>query len=1012
MKDRRPCFLGLVRFSLLFCVLLDWGTLAGSHASAREFTVKQLPLPTKVSQKFVIEDFENKVTPNDMGSNYFAGNNGAAESADITTVQVLDGSLKVGFNFAGQPAVGPFAGYFFAVGGLTDTYVSLDGSGKQPPATTPFPDYFVDTQNIFRDFLPWQNRSLDELWFDVRLDNTSASVNIKIELKDEAGRTVYARVQVANSAFQTIKLKLNTSDFGFNRGQTSAFDWHHVTLVTFIVERVHGADQIQNPDRGAFLLNNLLFFDADGSYPDLEAARANPQQYAQAFLEYIRATSFLYFLDFASTDSRTGGIIQDRSTFADLMAVGGVGFQLTAYVIGAERGYITRENAANRVRNILRVLRNGPQGSQRVGTIGYQGFFYHFVGIDGLRKQNYDVTATPLVDESKSTVELSPIDTGLALCGVLVARQYFDSATVVETEIRQLADAIYSRVNWPFMLSTRPGENQNQFFLGWKPNETRDDTSGRSGRFLLDDAVREGQYSSRPSGQVELPATLDYYTDEDFLLKVLAIGSPNPAYRITPNLFFSARRQGTPFVRTFPGSLFTYQFASVWLDTAALGSDRDPTGQARAINYFENTKQAITAARDYAIQNPNGRASLSASRWGLSACEGPFDEYFAESAPTTALVTDGRCTGSGGSLVNRPLEVGTLTVYGLASSILHLPTETINGLWEHERLGLLHPRYGFADAFNLNIANAAACTPASLLRTTGQWANFNGFAIDHGPMLIMIDNFLRDNFVPKVFMSYPSIRQALAQVFPARAFFAQVAAGGGYCTTFTLINTGVSEATGILELMDQNGNPLSIVMTGLRANPLSTSSGDLIDAEVSSFPVSVAPGASQVFIACRPGSSDTKSGWARVETFGGSLSGVGTFQFVENGVLKRLAGVFASQSVEFATIPVDNDDSQSRFTGFAVANISGEDSNIRIVTLSESGVVVDDIAPSELNPLGPQKQVARFLHEYLPTRSKFRGSMVLIALGGKKCAVVALVQNHDLMTAIPVIAEKAPNVPN
>src|SRR6185437_11587015 len=174
-----------------------------------------------------------------------------------------------------------------------------------------------------------------------------------------------------------------------------------------------------------------------------------------AFLDLVRATSSLYFLDFASTDPRAGGIVQDRSTFADLLSIGGAGFQLTDYVIGAQRGYITRGNAAERTRAVLKVLHESPQGAERVGTAGHRGFFYHFVGIDGRRKQNFDFAGTPQ-NESRKTVELSTIDTALVIAGALTARQYFDRNDPIEAEIRMLADALYERVDWPFMLNTQP----------------------------------------------------------------------------------------------------------------------------------------------------------------------------------------------------------------------------------------------------------------------------------------------------------------------------------------------------------------------------------------------------------------------------------------------------------------------------------------------------------------------------------------------------------------------------
>jgi hypothetical protein len=755
--------LNLVSLTLIAVLMVQFGAtrqmartnvVPASSARAKQNGIAQLPLPTRVGQVFLLDDFANKVTVNDLGFNYFAGNGGALGSGTATWVSASDGtgdgSLRLSYNFNTSPPDQRFAGAFFSVFGLTDTLVSLDGSGQEPAASTKFPGYYLDTKDVFRGFQPWANRSLEQLRFDARLESSSP-ITIKIELKDENERVVFTQRTISASSFQPFALNLPGD---FTQGNTGSFDFRQVSVLSYVI------DQANNPSSGSFLLDNLAFVDLDGQYPNLDAVRNDPQ-YAEAMLDYARATSILYFLDFASTDSRTGGMAQDRSTFADLMSVGAAGFQLTALCIAAERGYITKDNAANRVQRLLKVLHDAPQGAQRVGTTGYQGFFYHFLGIDGRRKQNFDFNATPQINEAKNTVELSVIDTALAICGVITARQYFSGCSTGETEIRQLADAIYARVNWRFMLD----QTTNQFILGWKPNEMRDDLSGRNGRFLLNDAEGLGQYASKSVNGQEKAATLDFYTDEGLLIALLAIGSPNPAYRVGPSVFFSMVREGTPFVKTFPGSLFTYQFASCWLDTKNLGADRDPTGAAIPINYFTNTRMATLACQQYGALNPGQRASLSASRWGLNACEGPFDEYFAEAAPPLAHATGGECSSG----MQRPLDVGTLTVYGAGSSIVHTPDEAITALWECQRLGLFHPRFGAADAFNLNIADAAVCVASgnpNVLRTTGEWRNFNGFGIDHGPMAILIDNYLSGQSMPNLFMSYPPIRAALNTLFP------------------------------------------------------------------------------------------------------------------------------------------------------------------------------------------------------------------------------------------------------
>lgn len=178
------------------------------------------------------------------------------------------------------------------------------------------------------------------------------------------------------------------------------------------------------------------------------------------------------------------------------------------------------------------------------------------------------------------------------------------------------------------------------------------------------------------------------------------------------------------------------------------------------------------------------------------------------------------------------------------------------------------------------------------------------------------------------------------------------------------------------------------------------------EASGSSFDILLEPGAIRVLVVARPGASNTVTGWARLESPNGLISGVGTFQYVESSMLKAIAAVLGSQVVEFATIPVDNDGDEERYTGFAVANPTEGDIFVKIHVLDADGKLLDTITPREIYPLGPRKQVARFLHEYLGTRLKFRGSMVLVAEAPATMVVVALVQNRGLLSAIPVIPSK------
>ena len=241
--------------------------------------------------------------------------------------------------------------------------------------------------------------------------------------------------------------------------------------------------------------------------------------------------------------------------------------------------------------------------------------------------------------------------------------------------------------------------------------------------------------------------------------------------------------------------------------------------------------------------------------------------------------------------------------------------------------------------------------------------------------------------------------------------FAHVTVAGGYSTIITIVNTGDTTADGDLILTHRSGDPFSVIMeAGL---PSESGTGQRFFAEGSSFPVSIPSGGSVFMTATAiDPSGQAESGWARVEYSGGSLHGVSTFQLVENSLLQTIAGVLASQPQDAVTIPVDNDATQNRFTGFAVANFTGDDINLRLVTLDENGTITDSVSPEDLNPLGAQQQVAKFLHEYIPSKQTFRGTMVLMTEGGEQFVAAALIVNQALLTATPVIPGRVSSIPD
>ena len=166
-----------------------------------------------------------------------------------------------------------------------------------------------------------------------------------------------------------------------------------------------------------------------------------------ALLDDLERRSFNYFWETA--DPATG-LVPDRWPTPSFASVAAVGFALSAYPIGVARGWVTREQAAQRTLVTLRFFASAPQGPAASGVAGHMGFFYHFLDMK---------TGTRF-----GQVELSTVDTALLLAGALHAQMFFDGASANEAEIRQLAETLYAAVQWPWAQVRPPSIGH-----GWRP---------------------------------------------------------------------------------------------------------------------------------------------------------------------------------------------------------------------------------------------------------------------------------------------------------------------------------------------------------------------------------------------------------------------------------------------------------------------------------------------------------------------------------------------------------------
>lgn len=430
----------------------------------------------------------------------------------------------------------------------------------------------------------------------------------------------------------------------------------------------------------------------------------------EAFLDDLEKRSFLYFHD---TVNRANGLVPDRAPTPSFSSIAAVGFALAGWGIGAERGYISRDEAAELTLAALRFFAAAKQGPEARGATGHLGFYYHF--LDMKSGQRFE------------QVELSTIDTTLLLGGVLFAQGYFDRDAPREAEIRRLAEELYRRVEWPAMIARPPLVS-----MGWRPE---DGLLGYDWRGL----------------------------NEAMLLYVLALGSPTHPIDAAawPAYFETARWDsfyGYQHLNFAP--LFGHQYSQAFIDFRGI---RDEMGRRHDLDYFENSRRATLSQRAYAIANPQGFAGYGAAIWGLSACDGPADATVKLRGKNVRFMT----YAARGAAATEVRDDGTLAPSALMGSLPFAPEEILPALASMKsRFGEpLYGRWGFVDAFNLSLeVSERPDLPlhhGRRVKGVG-WFDLDVLGIDQGVSLLMIENY-RSGLVWKVLRQNEHLRRGLVR---------------------------------------------------------------------------------------------------------------------------------------------------------------------------------------------------------------------------------------------------------
>ncbi|MGH9338990.1 MAG: glucoamylase family protein, partial [Acidobacteriota bacterium] len=167
----------------------------------------------------------------------------------------------------------------------------------------------------------------------------------------------------------------------------------------------------------------------------------------EELLTMVQEACFRYYWDAAHPVA--GMAIEILPGDENLVALGASGFGIMALVVGVERGFIAREQGADRLLKIVRFLAKADR---------FHGVWPHF--LDGRTGK-----VMPYFGKYDDGGDL--VETAFLIQGLLVARQYFDGDTKAEEEIRETITDLWRSVEWDWY---RKGPNSDFLYWHWSPN--------------------------------------------------------------------------------------------------------------------------------------------------------------------------------------------------------------------------------------------------------------------------------------------------------------------------------------------------------------------------------------------------------------------------------------------------------------------------------------------------------------------------------------------------------------
>lgn len=296
-----------------------------------------------------------------------------------------------------------------------------------------------------------------------------------------------------------------------------------------------------------------------------------PKLTDEELMTLVQQQTFKYFWDYGHPIS---GLARERSNGdGEIVTIGGSGFGVMAIIVGAERGFVSRDAAAERILKIVRFL-----GSKE--TQSYHGMWGHWI----------NGTTGKTIPFSRKDDGADIVESAFMFEGLLAAHQYFNRNTPTENNIRGIINSLWREAEWEWF--TKGGEDV--LYWHWSPNN--------------------GWAMNHPiKGH-----------NECHIAYVLAASSPT--YSIKESVYHKGWANSTifnngkkyydiklPLGMEFGGPLFFSHYSYMGLDPRGL--------KDQYADYEEQMKAHTLINRAYCIDNPKKYKGYSDRCWGLTASD-------------------------------------------------------------------------------------------------------------------------------------------------------------------------------------------------------------------------------------------------------------------------------------------------------------------------------------------------------------------------------------------------------